>query len=86
MLEKHLFCSAQFLSRVFSISDIPWFVEVQHHPDSLPRLVDLFDVILAGDFHNLSERVLRLGGLPLGKALLPGRGRESRQKSSSDNN
>lgn len=59
------------LSRVFSISDIPWFVEVQHHPDSVPCLVDLFDVILAGDFHNLSEHVLQLSGLPLGKTLLP---------------
>lgn len=55
---------------------LPLFVEVQHHPDALSGLVDLLDVVLSGDFIQLSERVLYLRRLPLGEPFLSAQSHE----------
>lgn len=61
------------------LDDLPLLVEVQHHPDAISSLVDLFDVVLSRDFCHLTEHILQLGCFPFGKTLLSARRRSLHQ-------
>lgn len=73
LLDTRRFFPAYLFKYSILLDDLPLFVKVQHHPDAVSGLVDLLDVVLAGDFHHLPEHVLQLSRLPLRKTLLSAR-------------